>query len=342
MKRVKQHWPQDKIILVCRKGLGSFFLKTSLVDEVIEVTKGNSESYSLALEKLSAHQINCLLSPHESLRTAIFCSKIKAQKKISFKKAWNFLFFSERIIKNKKLPDAIRQLSLLSTSDTDLHKKVLSYSENNNAYLKADNGLLSAPPDWASMSLRADFLKLKDEVDILKNKFALKDLHKVILLFPGSVWATKKWTQTGYISVGQALAAQGFEVVVMGGPGEENLCEEVANKIPNALSLAGKTSIYESVLLIANSALVVGNDSASAHMAAMCETPSVAVFGPTIIEFGYRPWSAKSYLVESKELACRPCGKHGHKQCPIKTHECMKHISAKEVLEKIDYALSNK
>ena len=47
----------------------------------------------------------------------------------------------------------------------------------------------------------------------------------------------------------------------------------------------------------------------------------------------YRPWQNKAVVVQNKNLDCRPCGKHGHASCPIKTHECMKSIAPSQVLE---------
>ncbi|MEN0059028.1 MAG: glycosyltransferase family 9 protein, partial [Bdellovibrio sp.] len=202
-------------------------------------------------------------------------------------------------------------------------------------------GHLSAAPSWASMSLRRPLLEMTSLYESLKEHFALKGFEngKAVLLFPGSVWATKRWTEEGFIKTGQALQAKGFHIYVMGGPGEETLSEEVAAAIPGAVSLAGKTKIIESAQLIVRAALVVGNDSASTHLAAVCETPLIAVFGPTVLEFGFRPWSAQSYVVQKEGLACRPCGKHGHQVCPIKTHECMKSISAEEVLRTAGFIL---
>ncbi|MNL44308.1 Lipopolysaccharide core heptosyltransferase RfaQ [compost metagenome] len=127
----------------------------------------------------------------------------------------------------------------------------------------------------------------------------------------------------------------------MGGPGEEALAEDVASQIPGVRSLAGKTQIFESAQLIVRAALVVGNDSASTHLAAVCETPLIAIFGPTILKFGYRPWSAQSYVVEIPGLPCRPCGKHGPQKCPIGTHECMKGIAASEVVKTARTILPN-
>ncbi|MBO9666381.1 MAG: glycosyltransferase family 9 protein, partial [Bdellovibrio sp.] len=196
-------------------------------------------------------------------------------------------------------------------------------------------------PQWASMSLRKEVLAMTDIYASLKQRYDLKavDEGKAVLLFPGSVWATKRWTVEGFVNVGRKLQEEGFQVYVMGGPGEEVLAEQVAAQISGSISIAGKTAIIESAQIIARARLVVGNDSASTHLAAMCETPLIAVFGPTVLEFGFRPWSAQSYVAQKENLACRPCGKHGHKVCPIKTHVCMKNLPPEQVLQTADFIL---
>lgn len=341
LKKCRELWPQHKLALVCRKGFGDFFLKTHLVDQVFEIEKGNSGSYSKILEHLRYAKVDHLISPHESLRTALFCSQIKAKHKVGFQKAWNFLVYSKRTRRNEQLPDAMRQLSLLAPEDSSLAINISNYAQTEKPFTTQQNGRLSASPKWASMSLHHQILELSEIYSSLHKRFDLKgfDSGKAILIFPGSVWATKRWTEEGFISSGKALQKRGYQVYVMGGPGEEELSEKIAAAIPGSVSLAGKTKIIESAQLIARAALVIGNDSASTHLAAVCETPLIAVFGPTILEFGYRPWSEDSYVVQNENLPCRPCGKHGHKVCPIKTHACMKNISAEDVLRTAGFIL---
>lgn len=311
------------------------------MDQVFEIEKGKSESYAKVAEHLRYLEVDNLISPHESLRTAFFCTQIKARHKISFEKTWNFFFFSKRTRKNEKLPDALRQLSLLSSEDLQLQADLKNYFEMENPYVVGRHGQLSEVPAWASMSLRHQVLEQQSIYESLQEKFDLTGFEqgRAVLIFPGSVWATKRWTEEGFVQVGRTLQEKGFSVYVMGGPGEEELCEKVAAQIPQVTSLAGKTKIIESAQLIARAALVVGNDSASTHLAAVCETPHIAVFGPTVIEFGYRPWSSVSYVVQKEGLSCRPCGKHGHQVCPLKTHECMKSIKAEEVLRTAGFIL---
>jgi len=71
------------------------------------------------------------------------------------------------------------------------------------------------------------------------------------------------------------------------------------------------------------------------HLGSTAGTPTVSIFGPTILEFGYRPWNARAEIVQI-DLSCRPCGKHGAKKCPLGTHACMKGISSRVVITAAD------
>lgn len=328
-KYLKSRFPESEISLVCRKGFGSLLKDLRLVDRLFEIQKKNKDSYQAAQAAMSETEYDLLLCPHESVTSALFARKVKAKKKIGFRKWWNVPFFTDRIKKDLSLPDSLRQMSLLQNCDPLLKKQILEFQKQDIEWKKKSSWWLTPVPDWASPQVSA--LPVSLEKIQLSAKF--------ICLFPGSVWKTKQWTAEGFIETGRSLVDQGFQVLVMGGPGEEELTAQVSQQIPGSVDLGGKTSLQESLAILAKAKLVITNDSASQHLAALVQTPTVAIFGPTILQFGFRPWNSKSTIVERQGLACRPCGKHGHQKCPLGTHECMKGIQAKEVLQRIDQVL---
>ena len=92
------------------------------------------------------------------------------------------------------------------------------------------------------------------------------------------------------------------------------------------VNLVGQTDLAMLVAAIDQSLVLVTNDSAPMHVAVARGTPVVAIFGPTTPRQGYGPYTDRAVVVE-RELACRPCSRHGGAQCPIGTHACMKEIS---------------
>jgi heptosyltransferase-2 len=327
-KYLKSTFPQCEISLVCRKGFGSVFKDLKLVDKTYEIQKKNKESYHAAQKSLQSWDFDLLLSPHESMTTALFARKIKARKKIGFRKWWNAAFFTSRVPKDLSLPDALRQMSLLQECDPQLKQQLLEFRKADSQWTKQDQTFLSPVPAWASPQV--EMLNGFHEVQA---KFSLP--NRFVCFFPGSVWKTKQWTEEGFAETGKQLAAQGRTVVLMGGPGEEVLAAKVSEQIFGSMNLAGQTSLKEGLSILSRADVVVTNDSAGQHMAALVGAPTVAVFGPTVLSFGFRPWNSKAIVVERKGLGCRPCGKHGHHKCPIGTHECMTGIQAAEVLSAI-------
>jgi len=322
-----------KKILICRKGVGSLFKELELVDQVIEIEKSKSSTYDAALKQLSSFEVDTVICAHQSFRSTLFVRKIKAARKIGYKNFYSFLAYDESIDRDLSLPEPIRLLQLLTTVDPSLQGLIIDYRYNQYPYEYKKGESLKSPPNWASSDLR---LKVQEKRPFEKVAEALNlDLkQKRVALFPGSVWETKKWTEAGYRSLCSLLIARGYQIVLMGGPDEFTLCELIREgQEASIVNLAGKTSLLDSVSLISNCDGVVSNDSAGAHLASLVDKKIVTVFGPTVLDFGYRPWSTSTYIAENKDLFCRPCGPHGHKKCPLGTHECMKSVSAKEVEE---------
>lgn len=335
LKRLHLQIPNVEIHLICRKGFGELLKKTGVVDQTFEIQKKNKDSYQGALKAAAQHEYELLISPHESFTTARMVAKIKAPKKISYKKWWNFLFYNERIEKDFSLPDSLRQMSLLKNHDPDLANKLMEWKKAEHAWKTqnpGENGFLSPVPEWASPIVNSSM-----SANEARQKFSFN--KKFVCLFPGSVWATKQWTETGYVELGQRLSEK-YQIVVMGGPGEEALATRVAEKIPDSKNLAGHCSLEETLAILALADLVVTNDSAGQHLAALAGAKTVSVFGPTVLPFGFRPWNSRAIVVERLGLSCRPCGKHGPMKCPIGTHECMKSISAGEVYQACERLLS--
>lgn len=315
LKRIRQIYPEDKLIVVCKKGLGEFLIKEKIADQVIEVEKSNSQSYSMATDQLNELKIRNIYCLHRSVRSQLFAAKIKAHKKIGFSSLLGFWIFDDMIDFVQENPEVIRQFKILESTD---EKTYLEFKDNDFHFLNTpdQNGHLPAVPDCFSFHH-------------YRNKAG--SAQKRIAIFPGSVWATKKWTQAGFTQLTEMFLKQNYQVDLLGGPAEADLCSEIASQAVGARVLAGTLSIAESIQKLAEYDLVISNDSASTHMAAYNNTPVVSIFGPTTVDMGFRPWSNNSYIVEDKDLECRPCGKHGHNKCPLGHHNCMKQISSSQV-----------
>ena len=153
-------------------------------------------------------------------------------------------------------------------------------------------------------------------------------------LAPGAAHATKRWPARHWIELTGRLRAAGLEPVVVGGPGDRG----VAQQVP-APSAAGELSLQETGALLARARVVVSGDTGVMHMATGVGTPVVALFGPTVGRFGFLPYRARATVVE-RDLSCRPCSAMGSARCPKGHHRCLEEIAAADVSGAVERLLS--
>jgi heptosyltransferase-2 len=165
-------------------------------------------------------------------------------------------------------------------------------------------------------------------VDELLTRNAAGD-SPLVAVAPGSVWATKRWPS--YPELAHALGRD-VRIVIVGAAADRELANEiVAATSGHAIDSTGRLSLLASAELIRRSALIVTNDSLPLHLASAMNTPTLAIFGPTIPEFGFGPLATRSAIAGRTELTCRPCDRHGPRQCPLGHWHCMREITATAV-----------
>jgi heptosyltransferase-2 len=157
----------------------------------------------------------------------------------------------------------------------------------------------------------------------------------LIALAPGSVWATKRWP--GYAELAAALVAGGVaRPVIIGSDADATLASEiVAASQGRAIDATGRLTLLQSAELLRRTRALVTNDSAPLHLASAMNTPTIAVFGPTVPEFGFGPLADRSVVAGVTGLDCRPCDRHGPMKCPLGHWRCMRDLSAPDVLQMV-------
>ncbi|RTL50932.1 MAG: lipopolysaccharide heptosyltransferase II [Bradyrhizobiaceae bacterium] len=152
--------------------------------------------------------------------------------------------------------------------------------------------------------------------------------NAAIALAPGAVGPAKRWTY--YAEAAKTLADKGFDVWVIGGPGEKQAASDiVAIAGPRARDMTG-TDLRDGILALAAATIAISNDSGLMHVAAAAGTPVVGIFGPTS-PYHWAPLNGlAATLVQTKTtLECQPC----HKPvCRMNHHLCMRDIPVSEVV----------
>ena len=128
---------------------------------------------------------------------------------------------------------------------------------------------------------------------------------RFVVLHPGTRWARKQWPLELWIQTAEHLKRRGFKIVVSAGPDPEE--RSTASAICAALgdasmSTNGTASWAELAGLLRRASLFIGVDTAAMHLAAACQCPTIAIFGPSVPTF-WRPWKTPHQLVIAPESA---------------------------------------
>ncbi|MFA6571811.1 MAG: glycosyltransferase family 9 protein, partial [Bacteroidota bacterium] len=158
------------------------------------------------------------------------------------------------------------------------------------------------------------------------------DNQEIVLIAPGSIWATKRWLPEHFAVLCGMLKNRGFIPVLTGSKSDSSLCAEIAG-ISGAANLCGQTTIPQTIYLMQKSRLLVTNDSAPTHFAYLAGCPALVIYGPTSPKFGFGPRGEKDKMIQLEGLKCSPCRIHGSDKCPIKTFDCMKKLLPERVFK---------
>lgn len=141
---------------------------------------------------------------------------------------------------------------------------------------------------------------------------------------PTSVWFTKQFPTGKWVEFIQKVSSE-FVIYLLGAPSDITACEQIRQQAERGtvINLAGQLSLLQSAALMQGATMNYVNDSAPLHLCSAMNAPTTAVFCSTAPSFGFGPLADNARLVETPEpLACRPCGLHGHRACPLGHFQC--------------------
>jgi len=184
-----------------------------------------------------------------------------------------------------------------------------------------------------SLQINTNVSNLKVHV---KNKNKIINKKKLLGINPGASYgSSKRWYPKEFARVAIDLSNQ-YDIIIFGGNEEKSMAEDIEKYlikkgVYNYQNLASKTSISELISKIEDLDLFITGDSGPMHLAAAFQVPTIAIFGPTN-DKETSQWMNKQNVIVKKNLECQPCMK---RTCPLKHHNCMKKIQAKDILVEV-------
>jgi heptosyltransferase III len=179
-----------------------------------------------------------------------------------------------------------------------------------------------------------------------------------VVVHPGPLTAYKRWPLAYWQTLITWLVEQGWQVVLSASPAKQDLQlnQDIVSLLDeatreNIVDTAGKLSIPQARSLIQGAHLYIGVDTSITHLAAACNIPTVALFGPTPpTNFG--PWPngfigkqpyqlrARTQTVGNVTILqgpgeCVPCRKAGCEDRVDSRSECLDFLEPNQVIEAI-------
>jgi len=293
-------YPSAQIDIIVRKGNEALFFNHPFIHNVIVWDKQQRKyaNWLHVLHQLRAQQYDVLINLQRYAATGLWTALSKAKHKIGFdKNPFSFLFTKK--VKHQAMEPGLHEIqknhALIQVLDVDIP--------------------LLKPKLYPS---KADIDKVKS-----------LQTQPYLCIAPASVWYTKQFPMEQWVAFLNNLDFEG-PVYIIGGPGDHHIGNQIieavaANaKVKNKVfNVAGQFHFLSSAALQKGAVLNYVNDSAPMHFASAVNAPVVAIYCSTIPAFGYGPLSEHSFMVQTeKALACKPCGIHGKKACPLGHFNC--------------------
>lgn len=150
-------------------------------------------------------------------------------------------------------------------------------------------------------------------------RLGLKCNNPILILAPGTAdEPAKKWPINYFSEIAKHYANEGYQIWILGSENDQAAGHSIANIAEVSVNnLCGRTSLEDTVDILAQADIVISNDSGLMHIAAAVGTPVVGIFGSTTPEYTLPISNRVGYLW--KQVPCSPCWqqtcRYGHYRC---------------------------
>ncbi len=306
---LKLKFPNSFLSVLCMPITREVFANSPFVDETIVFDKRNIHKSFFALLKFAKvirnKNFDRIYSAHRSFRTSILVLLSEVMETFGFSNS-SFSFVYKNLVEyNQHHHEVQRNVSLVSFPDEIENWRVLPK-------VKIDQ-------------------KVKTKIEEILRDFQGK---KKIVIAPGSIWTTKRYPSEKYSKIVKILDDLNFQIFLIGSNSDRELCESIKNKKENIVNFAGDFSFIETVELMSNCDLLISNDSAPTHMGMCASIPVLTIYCSTVPDFGFYPYNEFSEHISLNGLSCKPCGIHGHQECPLDHFKCGNDLDEELIIAK--------
>ena len=150
----------------------------------------------------------------------------------------------------------------------------------------------------------------------------------------------RRWEPEKYADlIVKLINEKNAKVLIFGGPDEEKLKENIISRVnSDSVYNINSSTLVQTAAIIKRSNLFISNDSGLMHIAAAMGRKTVAIIGPTNINY-IHPWQTENKIV-SLELDCAPCFYYSPKPLTCSRtdiqYKCIKDLSVEKVFDTVE------
>jgi heptosyltransferase II len=278
---LRRRFPVKKLTVLCLPPSQELLQDHPAIDEIIVDDKRKADRGIVGIRHkaavLRAKGFSLALTPHKSLRSALMLFLAGIPTRIGFRQSRGWFLYQHLANRDATRHDVERNLSILQALGVRVEECQRAIEFPVSAAIQA-------------------------AVDDKLRSLGLAEGKLVLGINPGSIWATKRWSQAGFAELIQLLRQRfDCQILLFGGSDDKAVVDEV-------------------------------------HIAVGRKIPVVAIFCATTPALGFYPYSDDAIVI-GKNLPCRPCASHGGRRCPLGTEDCIRQIGPAKVLEAVEKLL---
>ena len=131
----------------------------------------------------------------------------------------------------------------------------------------------------------------KTVIDLLK--------RKVAVFIIGGKLKIKKWPLENWIKLSN-LIGNDYEIIIVGGPSEENDAKYIKSQTKNSHNFCNKFSVSELYFVFKHSHIAISNDTGAMHLCDAAGTPVIGLFSTNELSPKWYPNNDKSIVIEDE------------------------------------------
>ena len=131
----------------------------------------------------------------------------------------------------------------------------------------------------------------KTVIDLLK--------RKVAVFIIGGKLKIKKWPLENWIKLSN-LIGNDYEIIIVGGPSEENDAKYIKSQTKNSHNFCNKFSVSELYFVFKHSHIAISNDTGAMHLCDAAGTPVIGLFSTNELSPKWYPNNKKSIVIEDE------------------------------------------